>query len=197
MELLWSLLSPIMILAVQVISYMDYAVRVIDKDGVPIEVIDDLFWELIAWTAFVLWVRFLLMLRSYKFLSASISMIFSSFNEMVSYLIIVGIGVLCFTNAFTSVRQYVYIQGYLDRPFDKNAETDNFWDWKDKWLGEYLALLWEIFVGAVIGLELDQSEGFTDSQMILFVVSVIFNMIVLMNLLLAVVGAVQSDVAGA
>ena len=53
-----------------------------------------------------------------------------------------------------------------------------------------MKLVWEIFVGAVIGLESDNSEGFTDSQMLLFLVAVIFNTIVLMNLLLAVVGGV-------
>lgn len=67
----------------------------------------------------------------------------------------------------------------------------DFWDWKDKWFGEYIKTIYEMFVGGVIGLEKDENaQGFTDSQMILFAVSVIFNMIVLMNLLLAVVGSV-------
>ena len=69
-------------------------------------------------------------------------------------------------------------------------EVNNFSDFKDKWAGEYFDLLSEIFVGAVIGLELDNSEGFTDSQMLIFLVALIFNTIVLMNLLLAVVGSV-------
>ena len=77
-----------------------------------------------------------------------------------------------------------------DPPYDRSIEADSFNDFKDKWFGEYLKLVWEIFVGAVIGLESDNSEGFTDSQMLLFLVAVIFNTIVLMNLLLAVVGGV-------
>ena len=69
-------------------------------------------------------------------------------------------------------------------------DVSDFWDFKDKWLGEYIKIWGEIFVGAVIGLELDNAKGFSDTQMILFFVCVIFNTIVLMNLLLAVVAAV-------
>ena len=85
----------------------------------------------------------------------------------------------------------------MDRPYPLDLEVNSFDDWKDRWIGEYLKLFWEIWVGAVIGLEAGEgnnSEGFTDSQMILFIVAVIFNTIVLMNLLLAVVGGVHGDV---
>ena len=74
---------------------------------------------------------------------------------------------------------------------------ETFWDWKDKWLGEYIEIWREIFVGAVIGLEIDNAKGFSDSQMLLFLLCVVFNTIVLMNLLLAVVGTVQGEVDGA
>lgn len=48
----------------------------------------------------------------------------------------------------------------------------------------------EIFVGAINGLELGDAQGFSDTQMLLFMLCVVFNTIVLMNLLLAVVGTI-------
>ena len=81
----------------------------------------------------------------------------------------------------------------IEPPFDKNIEVNDFWDFKDKWAGEYIKIWGEIFVGAVIGLELEQAQGFSDSQMLLFFICIIFNTIVLMNLLLAVVAGVQGE----
>ena len=87
-----------------------------------------------------------------------------SLEASLPYLFVLVLGVLCFANAFQSIRQELYVQtenlGKLDKilpPFDKNLEVETFWDWKDKWLGEYISLWKEIFVGAVIGLDLEQS----------------------------------------
>ena len=55
-------------------------------------------------------------------------------------------------------------------------------------------MIFELFIGAVIGLEGDNAVGFTPSQMILFFVALIFNTVVLMNLLLAVVGGIFGTV---
>ena len=178
-ETIWEFASPIMIMVVQIWSSI-----------VGVKGLNRRYWELVAWTSFVLWVRFLLMLRIKKHISSSITMIFNSFKKMGPYIIIVVIGVLCFSNVFTAIRQSVYQRKQATRPYDKDLHVKNFSDFKDKWAGEWFDLLSEIFVGAVIGLELENSEGFTDSQMLVFLVALIFNTIVLMNLLLAVVGSV-------
>lgn len=120
---------------------------------------------------------------------------------MVPYFIIVVCGVMAFTNTFLAVRQVVYIQheGREDeeavtRPFDKDIEVTDIWSFKDKWMGEYIEIFKEVFVGAVIGLDGGNSGGFNDTQWIIFLVAVVFNTIILMNLLLAIVAFVQGDV---
>ena len=92
-ETIWEFASPIMIMVVQIWSSI-----------VGVKGLNRRYWELVAWTSFVLWVRFLLMLRIKKHISSSITMIFNSFKKMGPYIIIVVIGVLCFSNVFTAIR---------------------------------------------------------------------------------------------
>lgn len=120
---------------------------------------------------------------------------------MISYIIIVIIGVMAFTNTFLAVRQVIYIRmanstedGAPSRPFKREMEVTDWWSFKDKWMGEYISIWQEVFVGAVIGLEGDNAVGFSDTQWLLFLVAIIFNTIILMNLLLAIVGFVQGDI---
>ena len=157
------------------------------------------FWELVSWTAFVLWLRFLIMLRCIQILSPVITMVFLSFRKMVPYLIIVVMGVMCFTNVFLAVRQIVYIRlegvdGAPEPAADRTKEVTDFWSFKEKWLDEYLVIWQEVFVGAVIGLEGENAMGFTDTQWIIFLTAIIFNTVVLMNLLLAIVGTIQGEI---
>lgn len=62
------------------------------------------YWEAISWTAFLLWVLVLNMLGSIETFSGTIRMVLTSFKVMFSYMVVVVIGVLCFTNVFQSVR---------------------------------------------------------------------------------------------
>mmetsp|Transcript_35249 Transcript_35249/g.46413 ORF Transcript_35249/g.46413 Transcript_35249/m.46413 type:complete len:312 (+) Transcript_35249:484-1419(+) len=180
-EISIELASPILILIVQINA----------KFNLDVDKTSDEFWELVAWTSFVTWLRFIFMLRSNEYLSPTISMIMKSFYDMGSYLVIVVLGVLAFANSFIAIRQSAYARAEnLSAPTDRDKVVESFFDFHDKWTKEYTSLLFELFIGAAIGLEGDNHDGFTDSQMILFIVAVIFNTIVLMNLLLAVVGGV-------
>lgn len=183
-----SVIAPGLIVWCQISAYRSF-----EQDGK----LSAFTWELISWTAFILWVYFLLMMRSFAYLSSTIRMVFSSLQASVPYLFVLVLGVLCFTNAFQSIRQELYVttaglpeEQKIVPPFDKNKETEGFWEWKDKWLGEYITIWSEIFVGAVIGLELEYAQGYSDTQMLLFFACIVFNTIVLFNLLLAVVGTV-------
>lgn len=92
------------------------------------------YWELVAWTAFCLWVRFGVMLRSVKSFSVPIRMIQESFEKMGAYVIIVMFGVFAFTNCFQAIRQVLYIttagnedpEERVEPPFDKAMEVTNY-----------------------------------------------------------------------
>ena len=51
----------------------------------------------------------------------------------------------------------------IEPPTDRDLDAEGFYDYKDKWVSEYMSIFKDVFVGAVIGLENDQSAGFTDS----------------------------------
>ena len=57
-------------------------------------------WQLIAWTAFSVWLRFILALRSVDYFSSVISMVWESLKESIPYLVVVLLGVLTFANVF-------------------------------------------------------------------------------------------------
>ena len=94
-EMILNFTSPMLILVTQFISIF-----------MPEETFKSskrVYWELLAWTSFLLWFRFLLMLRSITTMSPAIRMVIRCFKEMVPYIGIVIIGILAFTDAFQSI----------------------------------------------------------------------------------------------
>lgn len=72
METVLGFLSPVLILVCQGFAYFNTS-NLHEPDQFW-------FWELVAWTAFCLWIRFVLMLRSVEYLSAPIKMVLISFE---------------------------------------------------------------------------------------------------------------------
>ena len=98
-DMIWELGSPILIIIVQVTSgYSETS----NEDGQM--KLDTWFYELTCWTTVVLWMRFLMLMRSNKMLSKAIAMIWMSVNKMMPYIVIVILGVLAFVNVFTAIR---------------------------------------------------------------------------------------------
>ena len=89
-----SIATSIMIIFCQVLAYLT------DRE----EGLGRWYWEAISWTAFLLWLLVLNMLGSTETFGATIRMVLSSFKVMFSYMTVVVIGALCFTNVFQSVR---------------------------------------------------------------------------------------------
>jgi len=119
-ELVLGYLSPTMIIILQCIVYFNNT----NLD----QPYWFFYWELVAWTAFFLWLRFGLMLRSVKAFSLPIRMIQESFVQMGAFLLLVMFGVFAFTNSFLAIRQVLYIttagsEEPVEPPFDKTAEV--------------------------------------------------------------------------
>ena len=122
------------------------------------------------------------------------------------YLVVVLIGVLAFGDAFQSINQIAYMEAaatvassdenYVEPPFAKDMEVNGFSSFKDKYAGEYLTILKSSFIGSVIGFEGEGIALWTDPQWLLYLAAILFNAIVLMNLLLALVGAIFGEVHG-
>ena len=139
-------------------------------------------------------------------MSPAITMVLESFKQMLPYLTIVVCGVLCFAASFQALEQIVYVESNfntLDRaevirpPFQKSPEPrslQEFDDYKNMWLGEYITFLKKQIIGSVAGFDGEGTELYQDRHWVLYIVCIIFNIVVLMNLLLALVGTVHSEV---
>ena len=121
-------------------------------------------------------------------------------------MLVVLIGVLAFSDAFQSINQIAYMKAatevasgdedFVEPPFDKDMEVEGFGTFWDKYLGEYVTILKSSFIGSVIGFEGEGIALWTDPQWLLYLAAILFNAIVLMNLLLALVGAIFGEVHG-
>ena len=121
-------------------------------------------------------------------------------------MLVVLIGVLAFSDAFQSINQIAYMKAatevasgdedFVEPPFDKDMEVEGFGTFWDKYLGEYVTILKSSFIGSVIGFEGEGIALWTDPQWLLYLAAILFNAIVLMNLLLALVGEVFGEVHG-
>lgn len=166
------------------------------------EPLDEIFWELKAWAAFFIWFSFLILLRSVEFISPVINMVSHSILSAMPYLLVLFIGVNAFADAFQSIAQIVYVKTasledeaeILEPPFDKTKEIGGFWDWKDVYMGEYIFHWKNSFITGIGGFDPGQTTYYTDSQWLLFFTCILFNVVVLANLFLAVVGQIFGEV---
>ena len=142
-------------------------------------------------------------------MSSPISQVLESFRRIGPYFIIVFIGVMAFATAFQALDQIVYVKTAdpeafhlnaevkepITPPMDKNMEVTDFYTFKDKWLGEIIALIKSQFISSLIGFEGDGSaEYYTDPQYFLYIACIVFNGIVLINLLIGLTGTVHGHI---
>ena len=112
------------------------------------ETMKDYYWELLAYTSFFLWFRFMLMLRSVSSMSPAVSMVMRSLVEIIPYIGIVAIGVAAFGDAFQSINQIAYRRAeseiatsdedYIEPPFDRDMEVKDYTTFKNKYAGEWI-----------------------------------------------------------
>ena len=73
-------------------------------------------------------------------------------------------------------------------------EVKGFTSFKDKYVGEWFTLFKSSFMYSVIGFEGENIGLWTDLQWLLYLAAILFNTIVLMNVLLALVGEIFGQV---
>ena len=191
-------LSPILILLTQIMRH------ILSEN--KFQNVKTYYWELLAWTSFFLWLRFLLMLRSVPSMSPAVSMVMLCIREIRPYLMVVAIGCFAFSDAFQSINQIAYRKAsaeiaigdekFIQPPYYKNMEVTDYSSFFDKYFGEFAETLKYQFIYSVIGFEGEGIGLWSEPQWILYTVCIIFNAIVLMNILLALVGEIFSEVHG-
>ena len=128
-------------------------------------------------------------------------MVQGSIINSIPYLFVLFIGVNAFADAFQSIDQIVYMKTasleedeVVEPPFDKEKDIGSFWDWKDTYLGEYIYHWKNSFITGIGGFDPAQTTHYTDSQWLLFFTCILFNVVVLANLFLAIVGQIFGEV---
>ena len=81
------------------------------------------FWTIQTWGALAIWFRFLLYMRTVETFSWLITLIVASVVDMVTFIVVLVIGVIAFADAFLSIESVLVLQEKISTPdYDPNAD---------------------------------------------------------------------------
>ena len=148
---------------------------------------DVYYWNIQMFTALCIWFRFLLYLRTRKRFSWLIRMITECVKDMFYFLIIFFIGVVAFADAFLSIDAKISIKAGTE------TESEEDQDFYEKYLYEYVEAVKYSFFAALGNIDLELNYDNVDWLIIVFLC--IFNIIVLLNLLIAIISETFSNIS--
>lgn len=147
------------------------------------------FWTMQSWLALAIWLRFILWLRSIQTFSWLIRMINECMIDMTIFMSVLFIGVTGFADAFQSIEKILTIEGTIEATL--LPDNPSFYQ---KYMEGY-TLAWQKSFLVVIG-EFDDNLGdYRDQDWLIFFICVIFNIILLLNLLIAIISETYSRIS--
>lgn len=147
------------------------------------------FWSIQTWTALFIWFRFLLKIRIFKQFSWLIRMIIACIQDMFTFMIVLIIGVLAFADALYSINKVLELNGSIQvEPVPNDATFyEKYWQgYVQSWQASFLLAL---------GDWGENLEHYRESDWLVFFLAVIFNIILLLNLLIAIISETYAAVA--
>ena len=142
-----------------------------------------------TWAALAIWFRFLLYLKTVHPYNWLVHMITACIKDMVPFFVIFMIGVLAFSDAFQSIETGLVIYGLLPAP--DMPENPN---WYEKYVQGYVRA-WQKSYLTALG-EFDDSLGhYREGDWFIFFICTIFNIVLLLNLLIAIISETFARVA--
>ena len=146
------------------------------------------FWTIQSWAAICIWVRFILFLGTLDKFAVLTRLIIQSFSDMGPFLVIFFLGVFAFADAFLSVDKIMFMNGKKEQ-----ALVGNDADIYDLYLVDYVTAIKNSFLTAFGGFD-EQLLDYRNADWLVFLMCVMFNVIVLLNLLIAIVSQTFADV---
>lgn len=134
----------------------------------------------------------MLYLRTVNVFSWLIQTIVASVVDMVSFIVVLVIGIIAFADAFLSIETLLVISG--DMTEEKNTLTKDSSDY-DKFLQAYVSA-WQSSFLVALGEFDGNLEFYRDQDWLVFFVCCFFNMIVMLNLLIAIISDSYGRIAG-
>ena len=147
------------------------------------------FWTIQTWAALAIWFRFLLYLRTVSVFNWLVTLIVASVVDMVTFIVVLIIGIMAFADAFLSIENVLVLQEKIEADaFNANADT------YDLYLKKYV-IAWQNSFLTALG-EFDSNlEFYREIDWLVFLICCFFNMIVMLNLLIAIISETFANIA--
>ena len=159
-----------------------------------IDNLNEAFWIISAWASLMIWSRFLLYLQSTQTMSFVISMILACATEMTAFLLLLFIGILAFADGIKSIRQILYTGGTLDRVVNLETEPKGFIEFMSTYFGEWHNAMRTTYYISIGDFDADEMNQYSFWAWPVFFWCTIFNIIILLNLLIAIVNDIFNRV---
>ena len=147
------------------------------------------FWTIQTWAAISIWFRFLLYLRTINTFSWLIRMITQCLIDMVTFAFVLLIGVMAFSDAFKSIEKKLQIRGKL--PATDFGEDPSAYD---RYLKQYVNS-WQKSYRTMLGDFDPNVEFYEENDWVVFFICTIFNIILLLNLLIAIISQTFENIS--
>ena len=149
------------------------------------------FWTVQTYAAIAIWIRFLQYLSTTDSFSWMVRLINLSFFDMKYFLVVLFIGVLGFADAFKSIEMIMIINGKIEAT--EVAEDAGLYD---KYFKSYILALQKSFLTALGEFDDSVTDGsMREGDWIVFLLCAIFNIILLLNLLIAIISETYTNVS--
>lgn len=158
------------------------------------EYLSSTFWIINSWASLLIWYRMIIYLQSTESMSFIISMIEQSFREMTAFTAILFMGVFAFADSIKSIRQILYQEQEMDHVVPMQDDPDSFSGMMNIWFGEWWAALQTTYYISLGGFDPEEIDKYNFMAWLIFLLCSIFNIIILLNLLIAIVSDIFSRV---
>ena len=147
------------------------------------------FWTVQTWAALAIWFRALLYLRTISHFSWLIRMIVACVLSMRTFMVVLTIGIIAFADAFLSIDQIMVLRGLVEQP-----EIDPEAHWYFKFFKTYV-VAWQNSFQVALGNGNNDLDNYREFDWFVFLLCCIFNIIIMLNLLIAIISETYQNVA--
>ena len=153
------------------------------------------FWIIQMWAALLIWMRFLLYLRTFEKFSWMIRLIQQSLYDMRYFIFVFFFIVFAFADSFLSIAELLKLRQKEEAGIDTSVADE---PTEDKNVYE---TYFKTYIGAIkmsyltsLGEFADETGDYEDYEWLIFFLSTIINVIVMLNALIALTGETFSEI---
>ena len=147
---------------------------------------DTTFWTVQTWAALAIWFRALLYLRTINVFNWLVTLIAASVVDMATFVVVLVIGVIAFADAILSIESVLVLRGDIEL----EEVNDDFYS---KYAQRFV-IAWQTQFLSSLGEFDGNIEFYREIDWLVFLLSTLFNMIVMFNLLIAIISETFANI---